>query len=49
MTIALSPARFGALGVELAAKQMKNEAVPGTILSEQIQFVTKDNAGSYKP
>jgi ribose transport system substrate-binding protein len=49
MTIALSPARFGALGVELAAKQLKNEAVPGTILSEQIQFVTKDNAGSYKP
>ena len=49
MTIALSPARFGALGVELAAKHMKNEAVPDTILSEQIQFVTKDNAGSYKP
>jgi ribose transport system substrate-binding protein len=49
MTIALSPARFGALGVELAAKKMKGEAVPDTILSEQIQFVTKENAGSYKP
>jgi ribose transport system substrate-binding protein len=49
MTIALSPARFGALGVELAAKNLKGEKVPESILSEQIQFVTRENAATYKP
>lgn len=49
MTIALSPARFGALGAELAAKKLKGEAIPESILSEQIQFITKDNAATYKP
>jgi ribose transport system substrate-binding protein len=49
MTIALAPARFGALGTELAAKKLKGEAVPESILSEQILFITKDNAASYKP
>ena len=49
MTIALAPARFGALGTELAAKKLKGEAVPESILSEQILFITKDNAATYKP
>jgi ABC-type sugar transport system substrate-binding protein len=49
MTIALAPARFGALGTELAAKKLKGEAVPESILSEQVVFITKDNAATYKP
>lgn len=49
MTIALRPARFGALGVELAAKKLRGEKVPESVLSEQIEFVTKDNAATYKP
>jgi hypothetical protein len=49
MTIALAPARFGSLGTELAAKKIKGEAVPESILSEQILFITKDNAATYKP
>jgi ribose transport system substrate-binding protein len=49
MTIALAPARFGALGTELAAKKLKGEAVPESILSEQILFITKENAATYKP
>lgn len=49
MTIALAPARFGALGTELAARKLKGEAVPESILSEQILYVTKDNAATYKP
>lgn len=49
MTIALAPARFGSLGTDLAAKKIKGQAIPESILSEQILFVTKDNAATYKP
>jgi ribose transport system substrate-binding protein len=49
MTIALRPARFGALGVELAAKRLRGEQIPSSVMSEQIEFITKDNAASYKP
>ncbi len=48
-TIALRPARFGALGVELAAKKLRGEQVPQSVLTEQIEFITKDNAANYKP